>query len=66
MATPSELTGIRIGISMPLARISTISEAVGTADEEAMDEEAMEKERAQYERSPRKANSDLKIANPKT
>jgi hypothetical protein len=39
------LTGKRIGISRPLARISTIFDGDGTADEEAMDEEAMEKER---------------------
>ena len=51
MATPSELTGKRSGISMPLARISTISEEVGTAVEEAMDEEAMNKERVEHEKN---------------
>jgi len=45
---------------MPLARISTISEEVGTADEEAM-----EKEREKYEKRPKYVNSDMEIVNPK-
>ena len=60
MATPSELTGKRSGISMPLARISTISEEVGTTNEEAM-----EKEREKYEKRPKYVNSDMEIVNPK-
>jgi hypothetical protein len=39
------VTGKKIGIPRPLARISTISDAEGTVDEEAMEEEAKEKER---------------------
>jgi hypothetical protein len=59
------LTGKRIGKSRPLARISTIFDGEGTADEEAMDEEAMEKEREEYGKNPNRVNSEQKIGNPK-
>jgi hypothetical protein len=54
------LTRKRIGISRPLARISTIFEGEGTVDEEAM-----EKEREEYGKNPNRVNSEQKIANPK-
>jgi hypothetical protein len=54
------LTGKRIGISRPLAQISTIFYGDGTADKEAM-----EKEREEYGKNPNRVNNEQKIGNPK-